>query len=145
MFPGLGVYSPDGGTLETVSDLSSGVISDLRQGMRLVLLEEDNQLGPVAGGDYADATLVYSPTLDQPPAYLDEKSYNGLEADEITPCADPNNCADGLPDVVSAGNDPLPANDLAIWPSGSAISTVTVSVAGPIAAVLVPVGVTVTA
>ena len=99
MFPGLGIYTPDGSlTLEAAADDSSAMIDALREGMRLVLKEEDNQTGTGVAVDRADATLVYEHNYGIPTSFEDNWSY-----------VDGEGVPDGLPDLAyAAGDDLLP-------------------------------------
>gem|GEM_PF-1288860 len=98
MFPGLGIYTPDGAlTLETVANDSSSIIHSLREGMRLVLKESDNQTGTGNVNDYADATLIYAHNYGRPPTFEDTWSYT-----------DGSGVSDGLPDLQYGVDDILP-------------------------------------
>ncbi len=98
MFPGLGVYSPDGtNTLESISDDTSSIIDSLRQAMVLTLVEDDNQTSTGIAGDPADAVLVYEHNYGIPPAFVDDWSYT-----------DGDGVADGLPDISYVDDNIMP-------------------------------------
>ncbi|MEJ5165978.1 MAG: LamG domain-containing protein [Thermoanaerobaculia bacterium] len=98
IFPGLGIYSPDGElNLEKVSQDTGSIIDCLREGMKAVLKEEDNQTGTGNSSDRADATLIYEHKYGIPPTFQDEWSYR--EGDGVS---------DGLPDLEYGTDDILP-------------------------------------
>lgn len=102
-FDGVGIYSPDaanGCTLETAANDASAASNHLREAFKTVLKETDIQAD--------DATIMYGDGGNHPPLFIDIKSYNGLLADGVTPCPDPGNCADGMPDLQWVSGQFLP-------------------------------------
>ncbi len=103
-FDGVGIYSPDpanGCTLETAANDASAASKHLREAFKTVLKETDIQAD--------DATIMYGDGGNHPPLFIDIDSYNGFLADGVTPCPDPENCADGMPDLQWVPGQFLPA------------------------------------